>query len=65
MLTRPADGDTMVDTMDNAENEGPWPEASVDHEGVTEVDSDMPFLRCGDLVEISLVLPAKTNNILG
>lgn len=55
MLTRPADSDTMLDTMDNEEAEGPWPEASIDQDGVTEFDSDMPFLRCGDLVELSSV----------
>lgn len=61
MLTRPADSDTMLDTMDNEENEGPWPEASMDHDGVTEIDSDMSFLRCGDLVELSSVCRVKIN----
>ncbi len=64
MLTRPADSDTMLDTMDNEENEGPWPEASMDHDGVTEFDSEMPFLRCGDLVELSSVCQVKIKRMM-
>jgi hypothetical protein len=55
MLTRPAESDIIVDTIDDEHNDGLMSDAQLGQDGVMEFDSDRPFLRCGDLVELSLV----------
>ncbi len=56
VITRPAQGDVPVDTLNNEESDGLWPEANLGDDGVTEFDNDEgPFMQCGDMVEITLV----------
>ena len=59
ILTRPSDGDVLVDPLDREDDIGLWPETNFGPDGVAEVDLDTPFLRCGDLVELVLVRLAE------
>ncbi|KAI9880775.1 MAG: hypothetical protein M1830_000211 [Pleopsidium flavum] len=53
VFTRPAEEDTLVDTVDDEHNEGLMSDANLGQDGVMEFDSERPFLTCGDLVELS------------